>query len=431
MPHLPSSSVLSRPRAIGAVTVGADASQRPLLLPGDVVVFLFGVLCWVQIHFIGTLYLGELIFVGYALRLPRLYSKTLTRSERSRVRWFLALALMYMGGLIFSDLYRGAQFEDLARGWSRAGFFLTDAAGILVLAITHRRRVFWWLAGMLLSLGGAVLIGSYTTGAPVPWKLGLGEPVTLLAVLLANRVRGIWTYALLALAACCNLFLDYRSMAAFAAITFLLVYIKSRRTGSKKGLWMRPAVLGLVIVVLFTVGYLANFSVQLRGSDLVDRRSASNVGRAAALIVVFQAVRRSPVIGHGSWARSADLYSEWAYLQAEMGGTMSPEAVLDYYGEEQGYQVPVHSEILQAWFEAGLPGLAFFLYLLVATSTGLWRLISNRTVVEGFVLVTFWSISNMWALLLSPFAGVHRIFIAVGLAMLLVFSRRDQSIPLQ
>jgi len=79
--------------------------------------------------------------------------------------------------------------------------------------------------------------------------------------------------------------------------------------------------------------------------------------------------------------------------------------------------------ILQAWVEAGVAGLIFFVFSLGATALMLYRIAIASAPLRHYGLVVFFGLWNVWALVMSPFAGVSRLYTAISFALLLIFSR--------
>jgi len=87
-----------------------------------------------------------------------------------------------------------------------------------------------------------------------------------------------------------------------------------------------------------------------------------------------------------------------------------------------------HSQILQAWFEAGVAGTAFFVYLgwklLVAFK---WCVFRRRP--DAFsVLFAFCLLRATWHLLFSPFAGLARADVALAAAIVCVLEMQRSSL---
>jgi O-antigen ligase len=77
-----------------------------------------------------------------------------------------------------------------------------------------------------------------------------------------------------------------------------------------------------------------------------------------------------------------------------------------------------HSQLLQAWAEAGLLGLMFFLYFGRLLVQGLWLLVFRRPLDVMTPLYLYYLLVGAWNLLLSPFTNLHRF--DIGLALIII-----------
>jgi O-antigen ligase len=73
-----------------------------------------------------------------------------------------------------------------------------------------------------------------------------------------------------------------------------------------------------------------------------------------------------------------------------------------------------HSQILQAWFEGGILGAAFFIVLLWQLLTGLHVTIMSRTYDALSAVFAYVLLLQLWDLFMSPFGGDHRMEIAMA-----------------
>jgi len=129
----------------------------------------------------------------------------------------------------------------------------------------------------------------------------------------------------------------------------------------------------MVIVVIFV--YLYNYSENLpitvgtRSIDLAERRQYSNAFRIAGFYAGFKAISESPVIGLGSWAKSNSIFAYWTYMRYQAGGNWDPPSLMNWYRElPEKNSIQTHSEIIQAWVEAGISGFVFlYTFLLCIT----------------------------------------------------------------
>jgi len=122
-------------------------------------------------------------------------------------------------------------------------------------------------------------------------------------------------------------------------------------------------------------------------------------GRSEILVSVY-AIRDSPIIGHGSWAKDHRYADMLMYLKSVLGYTSAEPG-------EEGL-IPSHSHIFGAWVEAGILGAVFWIWVLslpIRVLTG-----SYRTKEPLSPLIIFFSFILIWDILFSPY-GAERRFI--------------------
>ena len=185
----------------------------------------------------------------------------------------------------------------------------------------------------------------------------------------------------------------------------------------------------LVAALGFGVMYRSGLGFTHTRMELQQRREGSNAIRLAGLVVAYRAIRESPVLGHGSWARSDEALDEWATLQEQLGGEKASDVLARALLSPQGSAIRAHSGILQAWVEAGVVGLGFFLFSFVAVAVMLLRMIRRNDVSRYFALACFFALWTLWAFVMSPFAGVQRLYTAVAIALLFVVGSSERFRP--
>ena len=383
---------------------------------GEVMAAGVGVFCALDVRIVGRLYLGELLLFGLALTTP-LWFRRLRPREGLWVAGFLLLSALYLAALVVSDLYRGTPPGDYLRGWTRAALFIGNTLGLLVLGFRRPMRLVWWIGG--LALGLLAVQGVQGTLGLADWKIGAGFPVTLLVLVGIDGAKRASGYLSLSLLAVAHLLLDFRSLAASCLLVALALYFTRRRQRTGRPLLsLRALAAGAVAVAMFVLLYVANVGVTRSGDDLIERRAGSNIQRLAGLAVGVDMISQSPVLGYGSWPRNANAFSQWVALQEQLGSTLTGEnltrAAIEA-GEED--LIMTHSQLLQAWVEAGLVGAIFFSAQVLALGWLAYRAMRDATMPRMLPMLLFWSIWTLWALLFAPFSGVIRLQNAISLVL--------------
>ena len=397
---------------VGAILIPASHVTMP---PLDVLAFASGLLAFIEVQIIGRLYLGEVILLLYAASFP-LFMQRLHRRERRWLTWFLLLGIVYFVGLIATDLYRETPFRDYARGWARAFIYLTDFTGLLVLSRGRITRLALFVTGTALSQVGLVALGGWS----LDWKFGLAYPVTVAALVAVDARRPLFSLFLLGSLGALHLMLDFRIYAGICVVVGILAYLRGSLI-HLASLW-KFAMVGSMLVA-FGLLYMAGAGWTQTGAERLLRQRGSNVERAAGFLVAANAIRQSPIIGYGSWARNEEALDTWAQLRAEAGSSGTAEAIQQgALLSPEGATIRAHSMLLQAWVEAGVLGLLFFGFQFTAAGVLLYRVIGMTGEHRYFALVCFFGLWSVWAFLMSPFSGISRLYAGMSLSLLLVAS---------
>ncbi|MDF1613097.1 O-antigen ligase family protein [Stygiobacter electus] len=389
----------------------------------EIFIFGLGALTWSEINLVGKLYIGEIILAIYAIMF--LTSGVYKEYSNKYLKTIFLLWCLYFLSLIISDLYRGSTFLDYSRGWSRAVFLLTNAFGLFYLGAKNKSYLYYWLSGSIISLWlQYLLMGGYSMNG---WKFGLSTPLIFSILLLVNSRKNKLVILILALLGIINIILDFRSMAGFCFAS-LFLYLLSIRY-KKYGYFIKDVKVSiLAFLMILSFAYLYNYSQKLvaisadNTEELAQRRQYSDAFRIAGFYAGAKAIAESPIIGLGSWAKSNSIFAYWAYIQYQAGGGWDPSTLMDKYTNlpEQN-SIQTHSQIIQAWVEAGILGFVFFIYFFIILIKLLIRFLESPIIEKEFIFIVFFSIQNIYALLLSPFAGGSRLLDAMALVLLYNF----------
>ena len=390
---------------------GDPAAIRPVKNPEQAiritltgfVTLLCGLAIGVKLDLVGDLFLLEPLVALVALQC--VLSRGLGKYFDATVfLGFVGAGLVTFCGYLLSDLMAANEPWQYLKGWGRVMFLIADCAALMILA-AHDRRNLWWLA---LGIGAGGIASLLVEGLPLTqWKLGYGEYAVMLVLALAPLLPALFAIVLiLAFGAIC-LFADYRSLGAVCLIVgAVMMWPRSgMRTASNN--WMRiTVVMGLATTVLAALLWITH-------EDNAERRQQSNIGRYAGLVVAWRAITESPIIGYGSWAANEKFGRMFkAEVEAMDRNDRSPLPTTR--------SLLPHSQLLQAWIEGGLLGLAFFMLY------G-WRLVGSlhwmtlkrpRDVLSALFLFSL--VNSLWNLIGSPFLGAHRIGIAMAIAVIAV-----------
>lgn len=308
---------------------------------------------------------------------------------------------------VVADLYLGTERENIFRGWARLIFLGSNFFGLYFLC---RRNPFCLVLYLIASACASLVYLGWTGRFFEGWKFGASGPVTLLVVCLLPRfwqhgvLLGSITLAALGLV---HVRLDSREIGGNCVLASALLFARATAGFRLRTVWHAV----LAVTALSAIGMWL-FTYVLASSEHGQRRQFSNAWRTASLFTAASAIADSPWIGNGSQANSFDLQSRYDAMFAERSGVR-------YRGIHTDTSTfSPHSQLLQAWFEAGIFATTFFFYLGWRLVMGLYGCIFRRPLDAYSVLFGYGLLRAIWHLLFSPFAGLARMDVAVVAVML-------------
>ncbi len=404
----------------------------------DVWAFALPATSFLQIAIVGKLIVSEIMALALLPWLLR------SRDRLRAPRWLFVLWGAWFASQAVSDLLVRSAFSDWARGWAAIAFTLVNLLAILTLAATPRRaRIF------ALGLAAGGVLGYFfapNVYAPYdPWKWAFAIPIgfTLAAALSSEWAsRRRWLPVIVfAVFGVLNAFLQFRAMSGVSLLTaaYLLValWLGQRRRFARPSM-MRAAVgfasYGVAALAVF-VALNAAAASDLLGDAAKAKYDAqagvvvaSNPPGAAAtaapgnplgviaggraeILSSTHAVRDSPILGHGSWAkdpRYVELQRQGLLDLGIPGGNAPTDPTL----------IPTHSYLLGSWVWAGLAGGLFWLAI---AALALWVLANMYAVRSGLTpLIVFVASWLLWNIAFSPYANTERLFATYGITVCLL-----------
>jgi len=361
-----------------------------------------------QLQFGGILYASEAILALVAIwaLATRLIDGRFWRPPFTRLLMFLGVSLL---AYAVTDMAVGTDPANSLRGWARLVFLGSNLTGLYFLC---RRMPFNLLIYAISSAAGSLVFLACDARLFEDWKFGASAPLTVLVACLIPLLvpRGVLVGSIaLTAVGILHLVLDSREIggncllagALLAARCFSLLRWKSIS-------WILLTGLASVGVGLFLWAYM------LTDAEYSQRRHFSNAWRTASLITAADAIADSPWLGNGSQTNNFALQSQYDSIFAEHTG-------IRYRGQMTDTSTfSPHSQILQSWFEAGVFGTTFFIYLGFAVAGALYFCIFRRQLDAFSVLFAFSLMRAIWHLLFSPFAGLARLDVALAGAIVCV-----------
>jgi hypothetical protein len=385
----------------------------------DAAVFILGAAGAYSVNLVGSFPGDELLLI------PVLPALLLVRGRRAfahRYIWFYVLALAWLFGTVAGDFYHGSPFTSRIKGIARIVFFIADFMALAILINNKARR----MVVFALSIVAVMLfIARYFQGEFLTqWKFGFSSSVTIIALLISSYFYTKRRYSIclgisLALAAV-NLVFAFRSQLGILLISAALtvpMFEQGKGVGRGRGPNRRNLFKPIILLVLAGgAGYLAMQAIKFAAEkgifdeDVAAKFNTQSEGKLGVLfggrpetLVAIQAIRDSPIIGHGSFAVDQRYLELKQDIQYKYGYTDidTPEDIEDP-------TIPTHSHLTMAWVESGIFGGLFWLYILILAIRAIFRvglLRPNCAPLYCYLLINF-----VWDILYSPFGNVNRLW---------------------
>jgi hypothetical protein len=394
----------------------------------DLGIFLIGFAGAYSVNLVGALPGNEILL------LPLLPLALLAKGSRAFKReylWFYLLTLAWLLGTIVADLYTGTAPGDRLKGIARVVFFALDFMLLAILMNNKPRRMVIFalsiVAVMLVFARG--FAGDFLT----EWKFGISTAATLLALWACSyyyerkRYRNcIIIYLILVVL---NLKFAFRSQMVVdlvAAVLTIPIFdrhpMPAGSRSSNAGKILKPI---LLLALAGGAAFLASETIKFaakRGffdEEVAEKFQSQSQGKLGVLfggrpetLVAIQAIRDSPIIGHGSFAadqRYLDLKADLMYENGYSDTDESEDLI--------GHGIPTHSHLTMAWVESGILGGVLWIYILVLVIRAILRITIVRPPLSPlycYLLVNF-----VWDILYSPFGSINRLWGAYLILMCL------------
>jgi hypothetical protein len=289
---------------------------------------------------------------------------------------------------------------------------VTHFTTIALLIRQSQRRFILYSAGLVLGGVLTFFISPTFYAEDYPWKFGLGTPITILVCLIAGmlaRRSRMAAVTMIAAIGATNLYLGYRSLGAVCAISAIYSYFQLSPQLADKRLRKVQTVLTIAGLAAGVWGISAIYAHGVQrgwfGEEALQKYEMQSSGDAGVLLggrneflAAGSAIRDSPVIGHGSWAKDpkykAILYDRLAKLgYRNIGGEMESDLI------------PSHSYLLGAWVESGVVGAVFWCWVSWLTVSALVRASGREPLLPFFAFI---ALLLIWNVLFSPYGAGER-----------------------
>ena len=406
-------------------TIGSRARPEPLWKSRqsfftEVALFILGVAGVYSINLIGALPGSEVILLPM---LPILLLAKGSRAFQRQYLMFYILAGLWFIGTQIADSYNGIWVFLRLKGTARVVFFILDFIALAICINNKTRR----LVIFALSIGVVLLLTSWFSFSGefnVQWKFGLSQGISIFALLGSSyfyakgkyRVCFFISFVLAAL----NFHYGFRSQLAVHFISSVLIWPLSAQVRTQHGVFRGRQDTVRILTLLILAGgaaYAANASIKYAASHgFFDESQSAKftaqaegdygvlVGGRPETLVAIQAIRDSPIIGHGSFPEGLKYIQLKQDIQYQHGYSDSDEPD---DAETEIPVIPTHSHLTLAWVEGGIFGGLCWIYILILTLRGVFRVTQLRPNLAP--LYSYLLISFLWDILYSPFGSVNRI----------------------
>jgi hypothetical protein len=412
---------------LGETGVWSKLLRRVKIL--DVLALLVPVSQFIEIDVVGRLFMPDILL---ACMLPILFFAHGQRLRKRLPMIFILLAILWLFGQVTTDIIRASAYRDYVRGWAKIVFTIVNFSTLYLLLYDHRRRLILYAVG--LSVGGLI---SYFVNPSVfavdhPWKFGFGASITWFLILLAAaivRYRQMGAYVssgLLVSVAAINIFMGFRSLGGICFLAGCYLFLHAWWGQRFANVPRRPREMLLIGMVLTIAGvgvyqmygYTAKIGLLGEGAKEKYELQVSGeygllLGGRNEMLVSSRAIKDSPFLGHGSWAKDYQYSSLLIELMRQAG------YIIEVDTEEGEFLIPTHSHLLGAWVEAGLLGAIFWAWVL---SLPVRFLLSYRGTMDCLTpLMAFFALLLIWDILFSPYGAMQRFLIPYYIVILMTY----------
>jgi hypothetical protein len=411
----------ARVTGIRSRLIGGRPRREPLWNSGqsffsDAALFVLGVGGAYSLNIVGALPYSEVLLLAL---LPVLL---LERGRRAFDRQYLLFYILAGGwflGTQIADVYNGMPAYNRMKGTARVVFFIIDFMALAILINNKTRRILVFT----LSLAALLFISSlqFSDDFLLQWKFGLSNAFAILALLISSyfyKRRRYWTcFSITLVLAAINLRYAYRSQLVIhvvSAVLILPIFDRAQARATSASGNQRTIRLLILLALTGGVAYAANAAIRYAAEKGIFDESTNAkfqtqsegdygvlVGGRPETLVAIQAIRDSPIIGHGSFPFGLKYLQLKQDIQYEHGYSDTDES------EDTEFPIiPTHSHLTMAWVEGGILGGICWIYILILVLRGVLRLTTLRPHLAP--LYTYLLVSSLWDILYSPFGSVNR-----------------------
>lgn len=374
------------------------------------IVFIIGLLSCIQIRVIGTFSIAEVISL---LALPFVGLSCLRNKQ---IATFMAMLVVWLLGVIISDIWNGTPQIDAIKGSFNVILFITIIPFIYWSLKDNIYRILYYAAGYgisgVLQWRFFISTGDNEYYAQVWLSYCLIGLIVYIGYYLYSIGRKIAAYIVMEGFAFWTLFNESRHLFLMISLGIVILLIigdvKENNWQIKQRKLIRNIIpLSIVLGVAF-LGVTETYTILASEGHLGERaqrkyeiQHSSKMGLASGrqdFILAIHTIAANPIFGYGSYAK--DKYGLNFRLLRQIESKHYAQLL---YSSTYQEMLHGHSYILGAWVYSGILGALFWIYVLgIIFKFARKYLLCYPTLTCYFVI----SISlMMWDILFSPFAN--------------------------
>lgn len=392
-------------------------------------IFLIGVFSSFYVKIIGEFYISEIILI---IIFPFLILKIKQQLLNPWFKRVLIFGYLWFFNQVITDFVRNTNIFDLARGWSSIVVLLFTFVSLYLLLQENFHRIKIYIFGVCI--GG--LIEPFIQPSPFfiiePWKFGFGIPITFLVILFLVTTQNIQfkkkyvQFIILLFLGILSFYLNARSIGAFViltAIILLLIRLKFVKRYLNGAFHLKKLIISIILLISIIFGIIRSYGIIVENGVLGESarikyqlQSSGKLGLLLGgrveILSSLQAIKDSPIIGYGSWAKDSS-YREYLFLLYQLGYDFSSNQIRQNI--ESSELIPAHSHLFQNWIWAGIIGALFWIVISLLIIKSFLLSIKRYSTIS--ILVIYLTIFSGWDILFSPYGSFMRLTWALRLVV--------------
>ncbi|MDA9774803.1 O-antigen ligase family protein [Algibacter sp.] len=386
----------------------------------NLIVFVIGLLTYIQIQVLGTFGIAELIAL---VAFP--FIKPFKQIKHLRVKKLIIYLAFGIFGLIISNIYNETSFENSLKGVFFLVMFLIDLVFAYWMLKDNYRRILYFIAGVALSnilaflffptstLKSMIEISSGNIDELMSvWLVYFIQPTAIfIATILYYKGKRFASIFLIMIFAFYALFNSSRNIFLIWTIAAIILFIignvtfKNRQqkfAKIKKTLPIITIVLLISMIGITTVyeNLAANGSLgeNSKNKYLKQKYDSGDLGLLSGrieFIIGLKAIYENPIFGYGSYPSDKTALRERTYNEYNVN-------INEGYDFNNEDRLSGHSHILNSHIYGGFLGIFFWIYAISVVIIFIIKHSFSDPKMIGFF--TLMSLSWIWDFFFSPFA---------------------------